>query len=458
VTESRRTRRDVLKLGGAIAASALLAACGAQAPTAAPTPAPAAAPTKPAEQAAQPTAAAAGAKPAAAGGEIKFGCPGWWLSLLPWTYPAVDDYNSANASKPPIKIVRGDWDLTKVALEYRGGTYSYDFYTGNTAFVDGLRMTATQAFQNWDDYMPADIKSDIYDVYVKESTIDGKIWYWPSHAETPVLHYRKSYLKAAGLDAPADNYTDLEGQLAKIEQTARTAEGKPVRGIALDAITWRLWLSMAYNLAGDELFDQDKYPKTDHPAAVQALEEAKKLNAYSPPEVLLGTTAIRDAFSAGQVAILWGLGDQRAASKVFGENDWAFKRLPKFGDAKAPAVSMTWSSGFNLFKLSKNRDQVVDFMIWLTKSPDYFKNMVLQAQFLPTFKHVYTQDWVPQWPKDHIQNCAAASFIPNSVYFLTFHKHFMNGQKDFLQGKIATARDALAQIQKNFKEELAKMG
>ena len=145
-TEPRRTRRDFLKLGGVLASGVLLAACSTPAP--APTNAPAPAATKPAEQAAATPVAATSAQTAA--GDVKFGFPGWWLRLLPWTYPAVDDYNTANPKKAQIKIVRGDWDLTKIALEYRGGTNSYDVYTGNTAFVDGLQMVATEAFQNWD--------------------------------------------------------------------------------------------------------------------------------------------------------------------------------------------------------------------------------------------------------------------------------------------------------------------
>src|SRR5215210_7387386 len=231
---ARLTRRGFLAVGSALAATAVLAACGSSTPTAAPKPpaadagaqsaaakppaagaattAPAAATTAPAAApaAAATTAPAAGATPAAAApakaGEVRMRMA-WWggeARAKKWNQ-ALDLYESKN----PVKISRETAEFTpyweKMNTQMAGG---------NPPDVINMHSQVTQfLFRNvlipLDPYVQSGALNlkDVEQWEIDTGKVNGKTMMVSYGVTTPAVFWNTEMFKKAGVEPPKPTWT-----------------------------------------------------------------------------------------------------------------------------------------------------------------------------------------------------------------------------------------------------------
>ena len=323
-------RRTLLGLGGAVAATGVLAACGSNT----------------GREAAPSSTGGAGSKPSLSQWYHQYGEAG--------TQQAVEKYAAAY-DKATVKVEwkPGDYDKTTASsLLTDNGPDVFEY--GNGPTIDMIKggqvvdMTDTLG----------DAKSDFNEAIIERYSWDGKVWAIPQLIDCILLVYRKSMFEAAGLKPPTT--------LIELVDAARKLTKDNVKGLYLgnDGGAGLVGGNLLWG-AGFEFLTKDGKLGFDDPKAAEALKTLGTLWSEKVTQMSQDPKDwwAADGFIAGQCAMamtgLWtfpdiikGLGDD------FGVMPW-----PK-GDGGKPTVTMG-AYGSCVSAKSKDVDAAKAFAQWL---------------------------------------------------------------------------------------------
>ena len=161
-----------------------------------------------------------------------------------------------------------------------------------------------------DEYAKAD-KSAKFETYVpgfiKNATVDGKLWQIPLARSTPVLYYNKDHFRAAGLPETAPNTWD---QVLEVSQ--KLTRSGPMQADSADnaklafpvAGYWWTFQSLTWAFGG-KLSDDKFNPSVTQPETVQAMQwMADMVQRHRVARAYKTVGPAATAFRAGQLSFL----------------------------------------------------------------------------------------------------------------------------------------------------------
>ena len=132
----------------------------------------------------------------------------------------VDKFNKSQSDYVVRPVAKGTYDevVNSMIAAYRAKQQPAIVQVNERGFLTMLTSNATMptaelmskaGFKiDWNDFI-----APIRTYYTK----DGQMMTMPFNSSTPIFFYNKDHFKAAGFDAPADNWQDLEAQLYAIK-------------------------------------------------------------------------------------------------------------------------------------------------------------------------------------------------------------------------------------------------
>jgi len=229
--------------------------------------------------------------------------------------------------------------------------------------------------------------ADIYPVFIKNNTYNGKIYSFPFNKSLPLLYYNKDMFKKAGLDPekPPKTWDEMYDYSVKLTKDL-DGDGKIDQwGQAFSTSAW-IYECMILQ-AGGEIYSKDsKKAEFDSLESVKSLEYLiKTLNNVAYKTV--GFDHQND-FVAGKVGMIMG----SSVSKVFmGKQitfDYGIAPLPK--DKKKGVIL----SGTNVVVLKSNTAKekaAWEFIKWFT-APEQTAYWSIRTNYLPVRKSAMNTD------------------------------------------------------------------
>jgi len=318
----RITRRDFLRLGGAVAAGAAMAAC---APAQAPAPAPAAQPTK--APAAGAPAAQATAAPTAAAQSIKSKkYPGTKISF--WTQSYGD---SVVWQKDYLEKMAGEFKKeSDVDVEFQIVPWANAGQTWLTVAQGGAAPDGADQYWLYSNaaigggkYGPMPMEPyknllwpDLYDRYTESAMKDG-IWqgkfYGPVwRGDIRPMLYRKDLLEAEGIKKAPDTWqelTDMAKQLTKRDKNGNVTQW----GFNFsNAVPLQQMLPWLWQAGGEFMTADGKTATIDTPEMRETLKWMYDLintHKVAPPDLMEKSFNANELFQAGKLAIIGQAGN-----------------------------------------------------------------------------------------------------------------------------------------------------
>ena len=238
----------------------------------------------------------------------------YWKSLEGPRHEAqvklTDDFN---ASRSDVKVTLthvGTYDQAaqKLTTALAGGTPPDVMLLTVDTYMPGFaRMGALYPL---DDFAKADKSAHIDTIapgFIKNGTINGKLYQLPVARSTPLLYFNKDHFRAAGLPETAPNTWDQVNDYAQkltragVMQPDNTDNSKaayPVAGY------WWTFQSMAWAFGG-KLSDDKFTPTVNQPETVQALQFLADMVQRTRTARAYKTVGPSDtAFQNGQISFL----------------------------------------------------------------------------------------------------------------------------------------------------------
>jgi sn-glycerol 3-phosphate transport system substrate-binding protein len=213
--------------------------------------------------------------------------------------------------------------------------------------------------------------ASFYPAFMRNGTIDGKIWGIPFQRSTIVQYYNKDAFREAGLDPekPPTTWEELTAHAAKL--TRREGDRVARWGVQIPASGFPYWLFQALAIqAGAELANANgTRVNYNDPGSIEALQYwidlAQKHKVHPPGIVEWGTTP-RD-FLEGKVAMMWTTTGNLTNIRTNARFPFGVGMLPAH---KRPG-SPTGGGNFHLFKGATPAQQQASlaFLKWVT-SPE----------------------------------------------------------------------------------------
>ncbi|MFK8846585.1 ABC transporter substrate-binding protein [Streptomyces sp. Ac-502] len=268
-----------------------------------------------------------------------------------------------------VKRYAAAYDKARVSVQWRPGDYDRQTAaalltdSGPDVFeVNGPKLDQIKGGQVVD--LTAEIESvkgDFNQAVLAPKIWQDKVWAIPQTMDTQLLFYRKSLLKAAGVEPPRS--VDELVEAAK-SLTARHRKDK-VKGLFLGNDGGAAVLGgTPLFAAGLSLITEDGKVGFDDPAAARVLGRIRQL--YADESLLLGApTDWSDpaAFVQGLTAMQWsGLWALPQVEKALGD-DFGVLPFPKDGAGK-PAVPVG-AYGSAVSARSKHREEARAYVKWL---------------------------------------------------------------------------------------------
>lgn len=359
------SRRDFLKLTGAVSSAAAVSALAACTPA---TPAP----TQPP---AQPTAAPQAAPtqaPAVVGGAGTF--KGVTVKMLAITggnydelYKAIPTWQDQTGATVEFAF-KGDGFATdkRLVQDFAAGTVDYDVCWDHSSFFSAYVKAG--GLEPLDAYWTADELSDFIPRLVDATRRDGHLWVIPRHYDISCLHYRTDLLGSKKAPETWDEFKQLALDL--------TDKGKGIYGTQIagkeEALTGRFYEVLTAE--GGALFDDKWVPTFNSKAGVKAatmFADLYKAGAMPPGMTNYVWADVAKNFADGIIGIYtewygwYSYFQDPSSSKVGGK--FSLARAP-MGDGK---VHSGWAGnhGFSITKASKNKEAAASLIKFLT-SPD----------------------------------------------------------------------------------------
>lgn len=281
--------------------------------------------------------------------------------------PLLDQFKAQ--ARVQVNLQCLDWptakhDLTKVALYHHGPDVSE---IGSTWASELIAMNAIRPFAPWDlakigkpiEFVPACWSTT-------QAASDGQVWALPWLAEPFVIHYRKDWLRQAGMDEVTAFQTHVQ-----IVQTATRLMNEGVdipvehpfradRFIALHTLASWVW-----GYGGDYLSPDHKRVLFDQPETLEALQSYFGLLSLLSPEGrrLMIEEGGEPLFPKGKSAIAFGtIRLARPGYVVSAEvaDNW--------GVAALPQPSFVGGSNLVIWNHTRHAKAAIDLVRFLTQA------------------------------------------------------------------------------------------
>lgn len=398
---TRRLLGRMALLGGG---GALLAACGGDAPAAAPkaepTKAPAAAaakaePTKaPAAQPAPTTAVTAPSLPK--GVTLEAWCHSDTRSA--WQKKTIEDYNKAKGLDLKINwtLLANTTELAdKLVVTIAGGAGYPDIADVEISQMGKLLKTATPPLVAYNDYLKGKEADLIKAATLDPWSLNGK-WYGMGNELNVILYaYRTDIFEKVGITPPIKTWDDFVEAGKKLKAVASEGIVEVRAGPA--GTTHMLAIQ-----AGGGIFTADGKLQITHPANLKAVEYLADLilkhNAASlvhgdRPAGDPGSLLFREAMSTGKIASeigpTWRISGGLRVDAPDSAGKWMVQHMPQWpGGAAGGRTTTSWGgTGMTTIAAGKNRELGVDFIVWEHTNPAVLHDFDLR-QVWPTYKKV----------------------------------------------------------------------
>lgn len=503
-------RKFVVLTGGALAASAILAACGdatatvpAATTAAAPATTAAGAATTAAGAAttAAATTAAAGATTAAAPAPTATPYPtvaqaagstkiSFWHAFTGFNasilQQMVNKFNSGQTKYYVETVANGLYDdtIAKFRTSLAGGALPnvvqiYDI--GTQAMIDTKKMVPVQDFINKENLQS--LVQDLEPAVASYYTVNNTLYSMPLNSSAPVLYYDKNAFKEAGLDPnkPPATYSEVLAAAKKLVK--KDASGKITRsGLDFSLYGWILEQEFAEQ---DALLAEPNNGRSGRATklvfnseagqnwlnflkSVQDAGAGRSLGRHSGTTV--GTTVAAN-FTKGEAAMTFESiatlrGFISSAASSGGKVDVGVGYLPKPDNAKGGVIiggASLWITTQGTAETQQGAWEFVKF----TAQPENQSFFASNTGYYPTRKASYQQqdmkDALAKYPQfqvaiDQLHNTAASPATAGAVFgsFSGSRQNVEAAMEQFLTGKSATAKAALDDAAKKENDRLTE--
>jgi multiple sugar transport system substrate-binding protein len=206
--------------------------------------------------------------------------------------------------------------------------------------------------------------ADFYPALLDSFRAGDKLYGLPRDNDTKVIYYNKSLFETAGVPAPVANWTWNDLRDAAIKLTRRDG-GATRYGFGFEPDYW--WLVWVWQHGGDVLDDpfRPTAVKLDDPASVSALQFLQDLiykDKVTPPPSMLNTDDMKQLFSDGKLAMLFG---NHALIPWFTEApglSWDVAPLPR----DVTRANIAGGAGFVIDRRSTHKEAAWTLMKFLT--------------------------------------------------------------------------------------------
>jgi multiple sugar transport system substrate-binding protein len=408
IENSRLSRRQMLKIMGAVTGASALAACGGQAPTPA-QPAPEQPAAEPATE--QPAEVAPTAAPAAEGVTIR-----WYANADPtrnaWmTDVAMPKFKEIHPEYTiePIIVPWDEFDPKLTAMFAAKDLPEVFANWGSTGYVEykyrGMCIYMDEYIASAADELKLD---DIPQSALDGVKVNGKLVGLPLYILGTYTFYNKDLFDKAGIEVPPSDWDDkswtwdkmleVAGKLTSNYEDPATGQYGVVMGLGSpEEMPWlnghSIWSdeTLATGIAKEIFFDD--------PKAVEAYQMQYDLvckHKVAPDAAISSAiSATGDPFQAGKVAMNvgggWGFWSLK---EVAGSFNWNCASLPRIQpDILADAL---YADPMLISAQTDKKDQAWEFVKFLYM-PDGMKDFML-ATWSPPSRKELLQDWVNLWP------------------------------------------------------------
>jgi multiple sugar transport system substrate-binding protein len=265
-----------------------------------------------------------------------------------------------------VKRYAAAYSKAKISVQWNPGDYDSKIKTAlqNSAVpdlfeaqvkIDWVRQNQVVAL----DDIISPVKDDFSPSVLAAQTVDGKVYGIPQATDTQVLFYRKSLLRAAGVQPPrtVDELIDAAGKLTKDNAKGLFVGNDGGVGVLTGPLLWSAGL--------DYLAKDNHSVGFDDPRAANAFGKLRTLNTSN--SLLLGAprdwsdpAAFIDGLAAMQWTGLWNVPKIQDALK----DDFGVLPFPKLDDSGAPSVPVG-AYGAMINAKGENVAAAKDFIKWL---------------------------------------------------------------------------------------------
>jgi multiple sugar transport system substrate-binding protein len=225
-----------------------------------------------------------------------------------------------------------------------GNTWIPELVRLNALEPLGSRVAATAAIAP-DDYFPG--------VWAT-NTLDGTLYGVPWYVDTRLLFYRTDLLKAAGFDAPADNWTDWLQQLRAIKRMV----GPTRYAVLLPLNEFEPLQVLALQQPESMLRDGDRYGNFRSASFRRALAFYRDMFAQSLAPTMTNTqisnvwNELGNGFYTFYISGPWNIGEFKHRLPPELQSTWMTAPMP---GPDGPGVSNAGGSSLVLFKRSRHQ-------------------------------------------------------------------------------------------------------
>jgi multiple sugar transport system substrate-binding protein len=231
-----------------------------------------------------------------------------------------------------------------------------------------------------DAVLPASVKSDILDTFVKYGTYQGKFYGFPDLSSARALFYNKALFKQAGIANPPKTWDELEADAKKIAATGDVGYALPL-GPEESQGEFSMWL---FNNGGDWKTDGKWVINSDK--NVQTLSFMKKLSDEKVTQNNPARTNRADAFDlfkSGKAGMVVGFSPLAAALDQDKKVDYGVAPFPSNDGTESKTFGVT--DYLMAFKKPGNQAAVKAFYD-LYYQPDQVNTFIKAEGFLPVTK------------------------------------------------------------------------
>ena len=231
-----------------------------------------------------------------------------------------------------------------------------------------------------DAVLPASVKSDILDTFVKYGTYQGKFYGFPDLSSARAFFYNKTLFKQAGINEPPKTWADLEADAKKIAATGNVGYALPL-GPEESQGEFSMWL---FNNGGTWK-DADKWTISSD-KNVETLTFLKKLTDAKLTQNNPARTNRADAFDlfkSGKAGMVIGFSPLAADLDKDKKVDYGVAPFPTNDGSESKTFGVT--DYLMAFKKPGNEKAVKAFYE-LYYQPDQVNTFIKAEGFLPVTK------------------------------------------------------------------------
>lgn len=315
-------------------------------------------------------------------------------------------------------------------------------------------------FEDWSKYLPAEIKADYPEGFLKACSYNGKLYLLPFYDEITGIAYRKDLAQAAGIKDAPRNWDELFQYAKKLNNPQ-----KGIWGMSWDTESAWYFMNTAYvprmiSLVGaDKVYDKNWVIDTSSKAAHEAFATFKTWNDSGTYLTIPNVAKWEEteAFKAGKVAILghW------LSHGAWAEESWGKKNI---GYWPIPADKYQGSciaiGGAAIISLSSDEVKKWAAKFYIEQVIPNLDKALMAAGWTPLRKSVYQKPDSPSWMRDILdQSLQNVVYLPPSAIFYDMQETTALAIQKVLLGQAtieAALKEATATINKAYQAAAGK--